>query len=167
MVVLIGFMGAGKTSVGRALAARLELPFVDLDEEIARAAHSSIPEIFAARGEKGFRALEREAARSTLAGTEAVVALGGGAGEAAETRSALGGATVVYLELSLEEVLRRIGDKQSRPMLQLHDPEALHARRRPLYESVADITIAVDGKTVEEVVADVVERLADTEASAR
>ncbi len=167
MVVLVGFMGAGKSSVGRGLAARLDLPFVDADEAVERAAGKSIPEIFEQKGEAGFRALESEVTIALLAGEEAVVALGGGAVETTEIRSLLEDATVVYLELGAEEALTRIGDPSTRPMLRSHDPRALHARRVPLYETIADVRVPAGQRSVEELVDEVVALLESTGSFSR
>jgi shikimate kinase len=110
-------MGAGKSTVGPLLARRLGWPFLDTDHEIERVAGRSIAEIFAAENEAGFRRREREAIEG-LCGREAVVALGGGAiaqpGAAEWLRSA---GTVVFLSVPVEELLERIGDAASRPLL--------------------------------------------------
>ena len=160
-------MGAGKTSVGRALAARLNLPFIDVDESIEGDAGASISEIFDGRGEDAFRALERATVQTSLAGERAVIALGGGSVEDEATRALLRDAVVVYLRVSSDEALRRIDDPSARPMLRRHDPRDLHARRAPLYEEVADVTIDVDGRSIDEVVADAVRGVAGSEASSR
>ena len=164
MIVLVGFMAAGKTTVARLVARRLGLPFVDTDELIEERAGRSIPAIFAAGGEASFRELERKVVAEVLDGLEAVVALGGGALGDPETRAALQWATVVHLDVSLDEALRRIEDESrspaargegraevrpGRPMLDLAEPAALHAQRRHAYESVADFTLTSDGLSPE------------------
>ena len=163
MIALVGFMGVGKTSVGRALAARLNLPFVDVDETIETKTGETIAALFKAHGEPGFRAVEGEVVAELLSGPEAVVALGGGSVEAPRCRERLRDATVVFLDVGSEEALRRIkAGAGARPMLDSHDAEALYRRRRHLYESVADVTAATDGRRVDEVVqelAGVLERL--------
>src|SRR4051812_10654520 len=116
MIVLIGFMGAGKSSVGALLAAKLGLPFVDTDREIERRAGARVPDIFTASGEAGFRALERAVIDEVLAGTEAVVALGGGALGDPVTCAAIEWFTVVHLDVTFSEVLRRVGSGAGRPM---------------------------------------------------
>jgi 3-dehydroquinate synthase/shikimate kinase/3-dehydroquinate synthase len=133
LIVLIGFMGAGKTTIGRALAQRLGLPFVDVDDVIADETGRSIPEIFAIEGEAGFRAMERAATIEILGGDDAVVALGGGALGDPDTRAALDGAEVVYLRADLDEHLRRVQTGAGRPMLAARSPEELLAERVPLY----------------------------------
>lgn len=163
--MLVGFMGAGKTSVGRALASRLGLPFFDADEQIEGAEGMSVARIFETRGEPGFRAIESEVVQRLLEGEPAVIAVGGGAVESGSNRDLLGDATVVYLELDAQEALRRIGDPSSRPMLRLHDPAELLARRRPLYEGLADLSVSVAGRSVEDVVDEVLSRLPTKESS--
>lgn len=165
MIVLVGFMGAGKTSVGRAVAARLGLPFVDIDERIEAAAGQEIPQIFAIGGEPAFRALEEAVVKETLGGGDAVVALGGGSIEAADIPALLEDADVVYLRVTVEEALRRVGDPSLRPMLARHDPAQLLSRRAPLYEAIADVTVEVDGRSLEQVVDDVVRAVATAEES--
>ena len=150
MIVLVGFMGAGKTTVGRILAERLGTDFVDVDEEIERESGSSIAELFASGGEDAFRALEVEAVLRALASGAGVVALGGGALTSAEVRSALSGATVVHLDVSPAEVRRRVGDDAGRPLL-AGDLQTLFESRRPLYEEAADLRMSTDGRTPEEV----------------
>jgi shikimate kinase len=152
MIALVGFMGAGKTTVGRALAQRLTLPFFDVDETIEQRSNATIAEVFRSQGEPDFRALEKVVVAELLGGPDAVVALGGGSVEDAGCRELLENATVVYLGVDSEEALRRINGGDPRPMLESNDPEALYKRRRALYESVADVTISTDGREVDEVV---------------
>ena len=147
-IALVGFMGAGKTTVGRAVAERMAVPFYDTDDAVESRTGQSIPDIFATRGEQGFRALERDVIIDLLEEEEAVVALGGGAVEIAAIRERLGNATVVYLDVSPDEALRRIGGS-SRPMLKERDPSALQEERRPLYEGVSDATVTSDGSIQE------------------
>ena len=152
MIALVGFMGAGKTTVGRALADRLRLPLVDVDALVEARAGASIPELFERAGEAAFRRLESEAILDALRGPEAVIALGGGAlGDPAVT-TALEWATVVHLDVSFGEAIRRVGSPSSRPMLRRGDPRALYESRRSAYERAADLTVAVDGRTSSEIV---------------
>lgn len=166
MIVLVGFMAAGKSSVGREVARSLGLPFVDTDAVIAERTGATISQIFAAEGEEGFRAIESEVVREVLAGPDAVVALGGGAVTTTEVRAALRPAIVVYLEVDVEEAVKRAGTGGERPMLNARDPEALLTERRPLYESVATVTVKTDGRDVAEVAGDVISRCASGDVAA-
>lgn len=159
LVALVGFMGAGKTTVGRAIAENLNVDFFDADEEIERISNRSIPELFATRGEQGFRALEADAVCDLLNRESAVVALGGGAIESPRVCEHLAKATVVFLDVSADEALRRIAGS-TRPMLKERDPQALYSERRPRYERLADLTVSSDG-TIEETVAAALENLPD------
>ena len=149
-VALIGFMGAGKTTVGEALAARLGRRFVDVDREIERNTLVSISTLFAQRGEAKFRLAEQSAAVAALASAEpAVIALGGGALGAGPVRSALREqAFAIHLEVEPDEAWRRVGGK--RPLAQ--DEQrfvALHGERLPVYEEAADATAGdLDGATL-------------------
>jgi shikimate kinase len=150
-VVLVGFMGAGKTAVGRELAGRLGLPFVDTDAVIAAAA-GPIPEIFAARGERGFRALEAEAVlRELVELTEApkVLALGGGAVLSDDVRAALRRAAhVVWLTAPAGELWARVAAEGERPLARdEHAFSALLAAREPLYREVASVVVSTSGRT--------------------
>ena len=143
-VALVGPMGSGKSHVGRLLAERLELAFVDLDACIAEAAGMSIPDIFASEGETGFRARESAALANALSKDAHVIATGGGAVLDAGNREALrGAATVVYLQVALDEQLRRLAGDSGRPLLQGVDRAErlaqLQAQREPLYREVADL----------------------------
>ena len=153
-VVLVGPPGAGKTSVGRELARRLEVAFRDTDADVEARTGKSIADLFVDEGEPAFRALEAEAVRAALAAHTGVLALGGGAVLAAETREALAGHTVVFLSVELADAVRRTGLDASRPLLALNPRAALRAmlaERRPLYEGVATVTVPTDGRTPGEV----------------
>src|SRR5919109_5334439 len=117
MIVLVGVMGAGKSTVGRALAELLGMPFEDTDAAIEARTGVTIAEIFQAAGEDAFRALEHECVAEILGGESAVVALGGGALGDSATRAALATSTVVHLRAGVDECLRRVGDGGARPML--------------------------------------------------
>lgn len=157
---LVGFMGTGKTTVGRAAAQRLGFAFVDSDREIERRSGRTIPEIFAGEGEEAFRELERRFVAEWHPASRAVVACGGGLvvqpGMAARLR-ALG--VVVCLHASAETILERTGRQGDRPLLDVADPagriRALLAEREPLYRA-AGSTILTDGRPLREVVAHVV-----------
>jgi shikimate kinase / 3-dehydroquinate synthase len=151
MIVLVGFMGAGKSSVGPLLAKRLNLPFVDSDKVVEQKAGAAIPEIFTTGGEAAFRSLEREVVAEVLAGPDAVVALGGGALGDPVTCAALEWTTVVHLQVDVAEALTRIGDPGARPMLAREDPRSLYERRAPTYARVADLTVATDDRPPGEV----------------
>jgi shikimate kinase len=163
-VVLVGLMGAGKSSVGRRLAARLGIPFVDADTEIEAAAALSIPEIFEKHGESYFRAGEvRVMARLLEAGPQ-VVATGGGAYMNEETRAAVKRRGVsVWLKADLDVLMRRVRRRQDRPLLRQDDPEAVMRRlideRYPVYAG-ADLTVLSRDVTHEMVVDDVLAALA-------
>jgi shikimate kinase len=152
MIVLVGFMGAGKSTVGQALAERLTLPFLDSDLAIERVAGRSVPEIFAAEGEPAFRAREHATIVDLLQGEDAVLALGGGAVEDPGTRVALAGIPVVFLQVGLSEALARIGADPRRPMLHRPDLPELFARRQAGYREVATITVPTRDRTVQQVV---------------
>jgi shikimate kinase len=136
-VVLIGPPAAGKTRIGRRLAKRLDLPFVDTDQVIV-AGHGSIAEIFARDGEAAFRAIEREVVHTAIA-AGGVVSLGGGAVLDERTQADLKGHAVVLLTVSADAVATRIADAR-RPLVPNPDAwRALVARRMPLYESLAGL----------------------------
>ncbi len=154
--VLVGPMGAGKTTVGGLVAARLGVPFLDSDTIIEERAGKPIPEIFVDDGEPHFRALERAAVADALVAHRGVLALGGGAILADETRALLRGYRVVFLSVELADVMHRVGMGVGRPLLAVN-PRAtmrhLLEQRRPLYEEVATVIVKTDGITVEEVAA--------------
>jgi len=144
-IVLVGLMGAGKTSVGKRLAARLHLPFVDADAEIEKAADATIPEIFARHGEAYFRDGERRVIRRLLDGRPKVLATGGGAFMNAETRASIAaGGVSVWLRAELDILMARVRKRSNRPLLQTADPEATMRRlmdeRYPVYAG-ADVHI--------------------------
>jgi shikimate kinase len=155
VLVFVGVSGSGKTTVGELTARRLDVHFLDTDHVVEAVAGKPIPEIFVDDGEPAFRALERAAVAGALADHAGVLALGGGAVLAAETRELLAGHRVVFLDVGLAAAVHRVGLAQSRPMLSVN-PRArmrvLMAERRPLYESVATITVSTDDRTPEEVV---------------
>ncbi|TLN04126.1 shikimate kinase [bacterium] len=158
---LTGFMGAGKSSVGKLLARRLGVKFLDLDAEIERRERRSIKEIFETSGEEGFRKAEAEALGQVLGGPPSVVALGGGTLSRQSNRKALNGKLVVNLSASFEELYRRIRDTgDTRPLVR-DGEEALRARfeeRKPTYDGVG-IQVETGGKTTEEVAAEVLSKI--------
>ncbi len=144
-IVLVGLMGAGKTTVGRRLAGLLKLPFVDADEEIEKAAGLTIPEIFDLHGEEEFRRGERRVIARLLQGPPQVLATGGGAFVNKETRAlVLAHATSVWLRADLDVLMRRVEKRDSRPLLRGGDPRAtmerLMTERYPVYAQ-ADLTV--------------------------
>jgi shikimate kinase len=158
---VVGMMGAGKTTVGRRVAASLDMPFVDLDDEIAAAAQASIREIFAGAGEARFRELEA-AAMARVAGTDAVVATGGGAVERPSARALMRcSGIVVWLAASVEALAERIGDGTGRPLLEGGDAVALLAalteRRRSAYAAAAHHRVETDGRDPDDVAREVVD----------
>lgn len=166
-IVLVGFMGSGKTTVGRALAERIGLPFIDVDEHIATTAGRSVPEIFKAEGEVGFRARERAAIRDLIAlESPAVIATGGGTFIDPKLRQSLRASThTVYLEANIELVQQRLlegGGHKSRPMLSGPNPELTLRRllkdRVPAYRE-AEVTVPVEGLAVDSIVDRVVSSL--------
>jgi shikimate kinase / 3-dehydroquinate synthase len=152
MIVLVGFMGAGKSTVGRILAARVGAPFVDTDALIEGRWGAPVARIFTDEGEPAFREIERGVVAEVLEGPEAVVALGGGALTDPATATALQWHTVVWLDVSYGEAMRRVGEDAGRPMLTVADPKALYEQRKGVYGRVADHRIPVDGVDSEEVV---------------
>jgi shikimate kinase len=145
-VVLVGMMGAGKSTIGRRLAARLQLPFFDADVEIEAAASMSIPEIFAAHGELYFRDGEARVIARLLDNGPAVIATGGGAfTEREETRNRIRDKAVsIWLKADADIIMKRVKRRADRPLLQTEDPAATVRRlleaREPVYQT-ADLTI--------------------------
>jgi shikimate kinase len=159
-IVLVGMMGAGKSSIGRRLAQRLDIPFVDADSEIEIAAGMSIEDIFATRGEPEFRAGEARVIARLLEGGTQVIATGGGAFMNADTRVAIKTKGIsVWLKADFDVLMRRIKRRNDRPLLKIGDPEAklreLIDLRYPTY-ALADLTVqsrdVVHEKIVDEMV---------------
>ena len=144
-LVMVGLMGCGKSSVGRRLASRLDIPFVDADDEIELAAQKTIPEIFADHGEEHFRDGERRVIRRLLASGPQVLATGGGAYMNAETRATIRSAGIaIWLRADLDVLMRRVMKRDNRPLLKVEDPEGVMRKlievRYPVYAE-ADITV--------------------------
>ncbi|MDE1934833.1 shikimate kinase [Bradyrhizobium sp.] len=144
-IVLVGMMGAGKSTIGRRLSARLGLPFLDADAEIEAAAGMSIPDIFETRGEADFRDGEVRVIARLLEGGPAVIATGGGAVMRQETRDRIREKAVsIWLKADPDIIMRRVRRRSDRPLLQTADPEATVERlireREPIY-SQADLTV--------------------------
>jgi shikimate kinase len=144
-VVLVGMMGAGKSTIGRRLSARLHLPFVDADTEIEAAAGMSIPDIFETHGEPHFRDGEARVIARLLDGGPAVIATGGGAFMREETRNRIRDKAVsLWLKADADIIMKRVKRRADRPLLQTADPAATVGRlieeREPIYQR-ADLTI--------------------------
>ena len=160
MITLTGFMGSGKTTVGRVLADALGCPFLDLDDLIVKKAGKTIPEIFAQDGEPAFRQLEARLLRQTVekyAESTVVLALGGGAVTTPASATLLHEKTVcIYLRATLETLLQRLsGETAGRPLAD----DAMAGRlaaREPLYEETAHVIIDTDGLSPDEVADEII-----------
>jgi len=166
-IALVGLMGAGKSSIGRRLAQRLGLPFIDADSEIEAAADATIEEIFQRHGEAAFRDGERRVIARILDSPIHVLATGGGAFMDASTRALIRARAIsLWLRADIELMLARVGRRSNRPLLNGGDPRAvleqLIAQRYPIYAQ-ADITVdSIDGPpeaTLERVMAALAARL--------
>jgi shikimate kinase len=163
-LVLVGLMGAGKSSVGRRLATRLALPFTDADAEIEAAAGMTVSEIFARHGEPAFRDGERRVIARLLGDPVHVLATGGGAFMEPRTRADISERAVsIWLRAELDELVRRVARRTDRPLLKGQDPrtvlERLMAERYPIYAE-ADITVPSGSGSTDETVDQIVAALA-------
>ena len=169
-IVFVGMMGAGKSAVGRAVAALLGVDFADSDEELVRVAGRTIPQIFADEGEQHFRGLETRVIASLLQGGPIVLAVGGGAFMSDINRQNItSGGVSIWLDADVETLWQRVERKGGRPLLEVDDPyselQRLCRVRYPTYEQ-ADISVrSSDDRTVEEMAADVVDLLLNTDES--
>lgn len=148
-LVLVGMMGAGKSTVGRRLAGRLRLPFVDADNEIEAAAGMSIPDIFEIHGEPGFRDGEARVIARLLESGPQVLATGGGAFMREETRARISDKAIsLWLKADADVILKRVKRRADRPLLQADDPAAVIARlmavRHPVYETAQIVVASCD-----------------------
>jgi shikimate kinase len=162
-VVLVGSMGAGKTTVAGLLAEEWGVDVRDTDQDVEATDGRSISDIFVESGEAAFRALERAAVASALETHEGVLALGGGAVLDSETRRLLAGHDVVFLRVGLSDAVKRVGLGTSRPLLLGNVRSRIKAlldERTPVYESVATLVVDTDGRTPDEVAAEIVTALA-------
>ena len=155
-VAVYGFMGVGKTTSGVLLAEALGYEFIDMDDEIEKRTGKTIPEIFMENGETRFRELERDLVMELSRKDGYVIGCGGGAlADLVNTEALRESSTLVYLTASVDEILERTGKESHRPLLKVDDPrktvEELIAKRRPVYERYAEVTIDTTGKTPEEV----------------
>jgi shikimate kinase len=169
-IVLVGMMGAGKSSIGRRVALRLGIPFIDADAEIEKAAGMSISDIFAIRGEAEFRAGEARVIARLLESGPQVLATGGGAFANPETRAAVAAKGIsVWLKAEFDVLLKRIRRRHDRPLLKTDDPAAtlrkLMQERDPIY-ALADLTVqsrdVLHDKIVDEIVSALAGRLGAT-----
>ncbi|GAB3446922.1 shikimate kinase [Streptomonospora sediminis] len=162
IAVLIGSPGAGKTTVGRALAERLGAALLDTDTEVETRAGKPVGDIFVQDGEPAFRALEREIVAEALANWDGVVALGGGAVLDSATAADLARHHVVYLQVDFSDAAKRVGLDTPRPLLAGNPRTRLRKlldERLPLYEGLAQATVSTSGYHPEEVVDTIVEGL--------
>ena len=148
-ILLVGPMGAGKSTIGRQLAQQLNMEFVDSDHEIERRTGADIAWVFDVEGEEGFRDREEKVINELTEKQGIVLATGGGSVKSKETRNRLSArGVVVYLETTIEKQLARTQRDKKRPLLQVDTPrdvlEALALERNPLYEEIADVTIQTD-----------------------
>ncbi len=153
-VVLVGPMGAGKSTVGRILADRGGIGFRDTDDDVEALDGRTVSDIFVESGEQHFRDLERAAVSRALAEHDGVLAVGGGAVLAEDTRAALAGHRVVYLRVGLTDAASRVGLGTSRPLLLGNvrgTMKALLDERGPVYEELATSVVDTDGRTPDEV----------------
>jgi len=157
-IVLIGAPGSGKSTVGMALAAHLQWPFVDTDALIEMKESKKITDLFVDNGEEYFRNVEFETLKEVLEETSAVISLGGGAPISQPAQDALvaSDSTIVFLDVALATAAPRVGFNRDRPLL-LGNPraqwQALSDQRRPIYEKLATQSIKVDDMTVDEIIA--------------
>lgn len=163
-IFLVGLMGAGKTTVGRALAKKLNKKFIDSDHEIEARTGASIPLIFEIEGEAGFRQRESEVIRELTSQPDIVLATGGGAILRPENRECLKTrGTVIYLRASVNSILQRTSHDKNRPLLQTADPRArleqLYSEREPLYLEVANFVIETGRPNVQSLVQTIVSQL--------
>jgi shikimate kinase len=168
-IVLVGLMGAGKSTVGRRLARRLDLPFIDSDEEIEKAADRTIPEIFDRFGEASFRDGERRVIARLLGGPPKVIATGGGAFMDERTRTLiLERCTAVWLDADIPTLAERVSRRDTRPLLRGQDPAPVLAQlaeaRRPFYAQ-AHVHIRSQAMPHERSVDLIVRALAEREAA--
>jgi shikimate kinase len=164
VAILIGPPGAGKTTVGTELAARLGVSFTDTDTTIAEAAGKPVADIFIDDGEPAFRALEREAVALAIGQPGGVVGLGGGAVLDPGTQARLAGRPVVYLAASFPELAKRVGMDRPRPLLIGTNPraqlKALLDQRLPIYQGLAWLTVNTDGRGPDEIAVDIADAIA-------
>ena len=163
-IAVYGFMGVGKSTIGKMLAERLGYDFIDMDTEIEKREETTISEIFRVKGESRFRELESRLVKELSQNNGLVIACGGGV--IADTENAeilLKSSRMVYLTASIEEIINRTDNDNSRPLLEVENPEKvaseLYERRKPVYTKYAEITVDTTSKTPKEIVEMVLEAL--------
>jgi shikimate kinase len=166
-IVLIGPPGAGKSSIGKALAKELNLNFIDSDSEIEKISHKKISEIFIEDGEPAFRLLEVDVVRKVLSDFDGVISLGGGAPINKEIQEVLQDANypVVFIDVSIAQAATRIGFNKDRPLLLVNPRQqwiSLMNDRRPIYEKLASQTISSDNQKPHEVAKQISDKLKAT-----
>jgi len=160
-IILIGFMGAGKSTVGKLLARRLKREFIDVDSVIEEIMGMDIGQIFSKYGERYFRLVESKVVKEVLKGNGRVVACGGGVVLMADNIKALKqGGVVIYLRVNADEIYKRLSKVANRPLLNVKDRlsriKELLRRREPLYLKAADIIVDAGGKSPEELVDEII-----------
>lgn len=166
-IVLVGYMGSGKSSVAYQLSYKIQTPYIDSDKQIEREQQMTISEIFATRGEAAFRDMETEYLKRLIADkSRLILSTGGGMPVREENRALLKQVgMVIYLKTDAETIYERIKDDTTRPLLQCEDPKAkiweMLAVRGPMYEDCADHIVTTTGKTMQEIVAEIVKLMED------
>ena len=168
-IFLVGMMGAGKTTIGKALAKKLERKFLDTDQEVIRRTGVAIPIIFDIEGEIGFRNREQAVLEEVIKMEDIVLATGGGIVLHQANREALKSrGTVIYLRASVDHLWRRTRRNRNRPLLQtsnlLETLRSLHEQRDPLYHEVADIIVDTSSQSVQRLTNELLQRLNDFSA---
>ncbi|MHB8511337.1 MAG: shikimate kinase [Actinomycetota bacterium] len=143
-IVLVGFMGSGKSAVARELGPKLQRSVVDLDADVERKAGMKISEIFETHGEESFRKIESEELAKAIAKGDVIIACGGGVVLARQNREALCESTVIYLRAKPETLVARVGDTNHRPLFKAHAINELLEEREHLYAEVADVIVDTD-----------------------
>lgn len=162
-IVLIGPPGSGKSSVGKALSRKLSRPWIDTDTEVESRAGKKISEIFLEDGEATFRALERDVVDQAMGSEAAIVSLGGGSvlNESSQKRITTA-KEVVFLDVSISNAAPRVGFNKDRPLLAINPRQQwlqLMEKRRPIYESLATITVSTDNKKPDQVADEIIEAI--------
>jgi shikimate kinase len=162
-IVLIGPPGSGKSSVGKALSRKLSRPWIDTDTEVESRAGKRISEIFLEDGEATFRALERDVVDQVMGSEAAIVSLGGGSvlNESSQKRITTA-KEVVFLDVSISNAAPRVGFNKDRPLLAINPRQQwlqLMEKRRPIYESLATITVSTDNKKPDQVADEIIEAI--------